>query len=63
LAGNVNNERKIVFTQEFKSWLNGAVINHFGVGNVPKNVAKIAELFQQDANVEFHLEKSKSQLL
>lgn len=63
LAGNKNNERKIVFTQEFKSWFSGAVVGHFGVGNVPNSVAKIAELFQQDTNVEFYLEKKQEPAL
>lgn len=57
LGGNKINERKVVFTQEFKSWLAGAVGNYFGDKAIPKNVATVTGVFECGANVEFNLEK------
>ncbi|WP_152668438.1 hypothetical protein [Pseudomonas frederiksbergensis] len=63
LAGNKINERKIIFTQEFKSWFVSAVRDHFGQRNMLKNVAAIAGFFDQSSNVEFNLEKKQEPAL
>ncbi|MFP8278530.1 hypothetical protein [Pseudomonas aeruginosa] len=62
VAGNKLNDRKIVFTAEFKQWF-GREVRAICGDSVPKSVASVVSYFEQSSSVEYTVRKQDPTLV
>lgn len=61
VAGNNSNDRKIVFTSDFKAWICRELRREFDE-DIPKGIKAILSLFEENSSVEFVAKKTEQPL-
>lgn len=63
VAGNKLNDRKIVFTAEFKRWFCKELRSACDGHDIPKNAATVLSYFEQTSSVEYTVKKNEPALV